>query len=80
MAQVYDPADLAINKFRYDLEYLARLSPWLDAKLIVLSVVNSLGARWDHRTGKPQDETETRAYSDSDQRHDELVDEPVYRH
>jgi len=54
LAQVYDPTDLAIDKFRYDLEYLERVSLWLDGKLIFLSVFNSLGARWDRRSGKPQ--------------------------
>ena len=54
MAQVYDLTDNAIDKFKFDLEYLERLGLCLDIKLIILSVLNSLGARWDHRTGKPQ--------------------------
>jgi lipopolysaccharide/colanic/teichoic acid biosynthesis glycosyltransferase len=55
MAQVYDSADDSVDKLKYDLEYLKRLSPWLDVKLIVLSARNTLGARWDRRSGKPRD-------------------------
>ena len=64
LAQVYDPNDHAIDKLKFDLEYLERLSPSLDVKLIILSVLNSLGARWDHRTGKPQAADDV--HSDSD--------------
>ena len=53
LAQVYDPADNAHDKLRYDSEYLRTMSPWLDMKLIVLSVRNTLVARWDRRGGKP---------------------------
>jgi len=53
MAQIYDRADDADDKFRYDLEYLARMSLWMDIKLLVLSVWNTLAARWDQRQGKP---------------------------
>jgi len=34
------------------LEYLQRMSPWLDLKLLVLSVGNTLGVKWDRRSGK----------------------------
>jgi len=53
LAQVYEPADHAINKLKYDIEYLGSMSPWLDGKLILRSAINSLGAKWDHRTSKP---------------------------
>ena len=53
LAQVYDPTDDARKKFQYDSEYLIRMSPWLDVKLIVLSIRNTLIARWDRRHGKP---------------------------
>jgi lipopolysaccharide/colanic/teichoic acid biosynthesis glycosyltransferase len=53
LAQVYDRSDNAHDKSRYDLEYLQQMSPWLDARLLVLSVWNSLTARWDRRGGKP---------------------------
>ncbi len=83
LAQVYDPADRAIDKFKYDLEYLKSLSPWLDGKLLLLSVLNSFGARWDRRTGKPQATggVATGTGSGSDQHQDELVanEEPRYR-
>lgn len=53
LAQVYDRDDDAQNKLHYDEEYLTRMSPWLDIKLLVLSVYNTLSARWDRRLGKP---------------------------
>jgi len=53
LAQVYDPSDDAHEKFRYDSEYLQSMSPWLDMKLIVISIRNTVIARWDHRHGKP---------------------------
>lgn len=53
LAQVYDRADDARNKFSFDLEYLQRMSPWLDTRLLLLSVWNTLTARWDQRSGKP---------------------------
>jgi len=52
LAQIYDRSDNAYDKFRYDLSYLDRMSPWLDVRLLVLSVWNTLGARWDQRRGK----------------------------
>ena len=82
LAQVYDPADLAVDKFKYDLEYLEHISPWLDGKLIVLSVLNSLGARWDRRSGKPQAIEEALPDSGLDRLRDEMVgsDKPSDRH
>ena len=34
------------------MEYLQRLSLWLDIRILLLSVWNTLIARWDHRSGK----------------------------
>lgn len=53
LAQVYNSGDDSLKKFQYDLSYLDRMSPWLDAKLLVLSVWNTLRAQWDQRRGKP---------------------------
>lgn len=53
LAQVYDRADHDQEKFRYDVEYLERMGPWLDLSLIALSVLNALTARWDQRSAKP---------------------------
>jgi lipopolysaccharide/colanic/teichoic acid biosynthesis glycosyltransferase len=53
LAQVYDPSDNAHEKLRYDLEYVQKMSPWLDMKLLLLSVRNTLAAKWDQRRGKP---------------------------
>ena len=82
LAQVYDSADLAVDKFKYDLEYLEHTSPWLDGKLIVLSVLNSLGARWDRRSGKPQATEEVLPNPGLDQLQDERVGngKPSHRH
>jgi lipopolysaccharide/colanic/teichoic acid biosynthesis glycosyltransferase len=52
LAQVYNRTDEAHAKLRYDLEYIERMSPWLDTKLLLLSVRNTLLARWDRRDGK----------------------------
>ena len=67
LAQVYDPTDDAEDKLRYDLEYLQRMGPLLDLKLVVLSVRNTLGARWDQRRGKRTAETLTATNIPSDE-------------
>jgi len=51
-AQIYDQTDDANEKLRYDVEYIENMSPWLDARLLVLSVWNTLVGRWDRRAGK----------------------------
>jgi len=53
MAQIYDLEDDADDKLSYDLEYLLHMGPILDLKLIILSVLNTAGARWDRRDAKP---------------------------
>ena len=53
MAQIFDSADQAQDKLAYDLEYAERMSLWLDARLLILSVRNTITARWDRRVGKP---------------------------
>jgi len=52
LAQVYDKGDDPFEKYRYDMEYLEKLSPFMDARLMLLSVWNTLVAGWDHRSGK----------------------------
>ena len=52
LAQIYDKSDDPHEKYRYDMEYIQKMSPILDARLLVLSVWNTLVARWDHRSGK----------------------------
>lgn len=52
LSQVYNPADDNELKLRYDLEYIRRMSPWLDVQVILLSVRNTLTGRWDTRGGK----------------------------
>ena len=52
LAQVYDQRDEAHTKLAYDLEYIRRLSLWLDTKLVVVSAWNTILGRWDRRAGK----------------------------
>ena len=52
LAQVHDKNDDPYEKFRYDMEYLEKFNPLLDAQLLLLSVWNTVIARWDHRSGK----------------------------
>lgn len=52
LAQIYDKTDDPHEKYRYDMEYLEKLSPFLDARLLLHSVWNTVIARWDHRSGK----------------------------
>ena len=52
LAQIYDKSDDPFEKYRYDMEYLQKLNPFLDARLLLLSVWNTMIAGWDHRSGK----------------------------
>ncbi len=52
LSQVYNPEDENNRKLELDCCYAATMSPWLDARLIVLSVLNTLLARWDTRSAK----------------------------
>jgi lipopolysaccharide/colanic/teichoic acid biosynthesis glycosyltransferase len=52
LAQVYNPEDDPYLKLRYDIEYIEKMSLWLDIKLMLLSVWNTIFARWDKRKGK----------------------------
>ena len=52
-AQVYNYEDDPHAKLHYDLEYMRRMSPILDIKLLLLSARNTLLAKWDRRGGKP---------------------------
>ena len=45
MKGAYDLAPA--EKLRYDLEYIQKMSLWLDVKLILLSIRNTLLAKWD---------------------------------
>lgn len=57
LAQIYDRVDNANDKFTYDLRYLQCMGPWLDTKLLTLSVWNTIGGRWDQRIGKAPGKT-----------------------
>ena len=65
LAQVHDKFDLGQDKLRYDLEYIERMSAWLDISLLLVSVKNTLLARWDNRMGKLTD-SKSRPGKDTD--------------
>ncbi len=47
LAQVYGRySSLPKNKLRYDTVYIRRMSPWLDVKLLLMSVWITVVARW----------------------------------
>ena len=52
LAQVYNRSDDAESKLQHDLQYMKRMNMWLDCRLILLSVFNTLRAGWDRRSGK----------------------------
>lgn len=52
LAQIYDRTDDAHTKLCYDLQYIARMSPLLDLKLLLLSILYTLTGRWDRRSSK----------------------------
>ena len=52
LAQVYNQQDESRAKLKYDLDYMSRMNPVVDMKLMLLSVWNTLGARWDKRGAK----------------------------
>jgi len=60
LAQIYDLTDEARTKLEYDLEYIQRMNAWLDLKLMLLSIRNTLLGSWDQRTGKALTEEEDR--------------------
>lgn len=50
LAQLHGAYDLSPKqKLQFDLEYMERMGPWTDMKIMLLSVANTLRARWDHR-------------------------------
>ncbi len=52
LAQVYNPEDEPHKKLELDLEYINKMSFYLDIKLIILSFYNTFTGRWDRRSGK----------------------------
>jgi lipopolysaccharide/colanic/teichoic acid biosynthesis glycosyltransferase len=52
LSQVYNPEDENNLKLELDRRYAETMSPWLDVKLIFLSVINTVLARWDTRSAK----------------------------
>jgi lipopolysaccharide/colanic/teichoic acid biosynthesis glycosyltransferase len=56
LSQVYNPEDDPYKKLEYDLEYIEKMSFWLDIKLILISFYNTFTLRWDKRIGKKRQE------------------------
>ena len=52
LAQVYNLEDDNLEKLDRDIEYIRRMSPLLDTKLLLLSVRNTAFGRWDRRGRK----------------------------
>ncbi len=52
LSQVYNKEDENNLKIKFDTEYIETMTIALDIKLILLSVKNTLFARWDGREGK----------------------------
>ncbi len=52
LAQVYTRRDDNAAKLAADLDYISRMSLWLDVKLIFLSVWTTLHAKWESRIEK----------------------------
>jgi len=44
-------------KLQYDMDYIQRMSIWLDIKILFMSVFNTMLARWDKRGGKESQQT-----------------------
>ena len=52
LAQVYNTGDESEAKLQYDLEYMRRMNPLLDLKLLMLSVRGGVFGKWDRRGEK----------------------------
>ena len=52
LAQIKDKFDVATVKLEYDLEYIHRMNIWLDLWIMIVSVINTITAKWDQRAGK----------------------------
>ena len=57
LAQVHNQTDEAVMKLEYDVDYMRRMSLFLDTWLLVRSVYNTLSGRWDRRSGKTKSES-----------------------
>ena len=52
MAQIRGAYDLSpAEKLKFDLQYIDQMNPFLDVRILVISVVNSVTGRWDRRAG-----------------------------
>lgn len=52
LAQIYNRSDEPEPKLHFDLQYVNRMSIWLDLKILTLAVLTTVSARWDARGGK----------------------------
>jgi lipopolysaccharide/colanic/teichoic acid biosynthesis glycosyltransferase len=52
MAQIRGAYDLSpAEKLKFDLQYIDQMSPLLDMRILIMSVVNTVTGRWDRREG-----------------------------
>lgn len=58
-SQVYNSTDEPIAKLEYDLKYIEIMNPFLDMKLLFISLINTILGKWDSREGKS-----SKSYSD----------------
>jgi lipopolysaccharide/colanic/teichoic acid biosynthesis glycosyltransferase len=52
LSKVYNRADDPERNLELDLEYIEHISLWLDVKLVLLSIRNTLLGSWDSRGAK----------------------------
>lgn len=52
LAEIYDPIDFPPETLKYDLKYIEEMNPFLDIKILVVSVFNTVLGKWDRRSGK----------------------------
>jgi lipopolysaccharide/colanic/teichoic acid biosynthesis glycosyltransferase len=56
LAQVYSGYGAPLDqKLKYDLEYVSRMSLWLDWKLIALSIIKTVKGSWEGSITNPRD-------------------------
>jgi len=54
-SQVYNTTDEPTVKLEYDLKYIDTMNPFLDIKLLLISLINTILGKWDSREGKSSD-------------------------
>jgi len=55
LSQVYNSTDEPYMKLEYDIKYIKTMNPFLDIKLLFISLINTILGKWDSREGKSSD-------------------------